>query len=231
VSLSERRNETLNFRSGNGIEVSNLRRGDAGLFAVGHLALGYLMGAGVGRLFKRKPNVALLLFLAVFPDVDLLIPGLKHRGPTHSLIFSLLLFTPLFVAYGIKAAPYFVALIQHALIGDFITEGAQLFWPMTRQVYGLSVEMDSLPNFLLEWGFFLIFLASALQTRDLYRLFQLHRSNLLLVIPLCTVLLPVVLYFPTYVPLELLIPHLIYIALFALSIAADLKAIIASHLH
>jgi hypothetical protein len=201
------------------------------LYAVGHLALGYLMGKGVGGLLKRKPNVALLLLLAALPDVDLLIPGLKHRGPTHSLLISLLIFAPLFVAYGTKAVPYFMALIQNALNGDFITEGAQLFWPLTPQVYGLSVEMESLPNFLLEWSFFLIFLPSALQTRDLYHLFQHHLSNLLLVIPLCTVLLPVVLYFPTYVPLELLIPHLIYIALFALSIAADLKAIIASHFH
>jgi len=163
--------------------------------------------------------------------VDLLIPGLKHRGPTHSLLISLLLFTPLFVAYGAKAVPYLMALIQHALIGDFVTEGAQLFWPLTRQVYGLSVAMDSLPNFLLEWSLFLIFLASALQTRDLHHLFQHHLSNLLLVIPLSTVLLPVALYFPLYVSLELLIPHLIYIALFALSITVDLKAIITSRLH
>ncbi|MDH5438492.1 MAG: hypothetical protein OEX76_06285 [Candidatus Bathyarchaeota archaeon] len=54
-------------------------------------------------------------------------------------------------------------------------------------------------------------------------LLQHHPSNLLLSIPIFTVLLPTLLSLPLSVPPELIIPHLAYLAIFTLSILTDLK--------
>jgi membrane-bound metal-dependent hydrolase YbcI (DUF457 family) len=153
----------------------------------------------------------------------------KHRGPTHSLLIAIIIFLPLLLRRtGKTAIPYFLALVQHALIGDYVTGGAQLLWPLTTTVYGTGLDVTSPTNLLLEWGLFLVSIVVLLHTRDLWRLFQGHRTNLLLSTPLLTVLLPAFLSFPTYVPLELLAPHLIYLTLFAISIAMDVKALLSN---
>jgi hypothetical protein len=54
-------------------------------------------------------------------------------------------------------------------------------------------------------------------------------SNLILSIPLMTVLLPTIITFPLYVPLVLLIPHLVYLFLFVFSIFVNLKAILTKN--
>ena len=197
------------------------------MYAVGHLALGYLTGRAAGKHLKVNTNISLLLLASVIPDIDLLVPVLEHRGPTHSLIIFLIILIPAILIYGKKAVPYFIALVQHPLIGDYITGSTQLLWPLTPHTYGIGIKITSLPNILLEWSLFLIFMTLAYKTKDIWLLFRHHPSNLLLSTPLFTVLLPTVLNFPTHVPLELLIPHLIYLTLFTLSIITDLKAILS----
>jgi len=196
------------------------------MFAVGHLAAGYLIGRVAGKVLNVRPNLSLLFLAAVIPDIDLLIPSVEHRGPTHSLIVFILLFLPVLLLAGTKAIPYFLALAQHSFLGDYVTGGAQLLWPFTTQVYGTGLDVTSSTNLLLEWGFFLVSMAVLLYTRDLWRLFRRDRANLLLSTPLLTVLLPAFLRFPTYVPLELMVPHLVYLTIFALSIALDVKALL-----
>lgn len=196
------------------------------MFAVGHLALGYITGKVADRVLKVKSNFFLLLLISVIPDIDLLIPGLEHRGPTHSLIILVILL-PVILLHGKKTIPYLVALAQHTLIGDYITGGAKLLWPLTWRIFGTGMEITSLPNILLEWCLFLIFIALVFKTKDIWLLFQQHRFNLLLSMPLFAVLMPIVFNFPTYVPLELLIPHLTFLVFFTLSIMMDLKALLS----
>ena len=196
------------------------------MFAVGHLALGYITGKLADRLMNVKSNIFLLLLVSVIPDIDILIPGLEHRGPTHSLIIFVILF-PVILLYGKKAVPYFVALGQHTLIGDYITEGAKLLWPLTGRIFGTGMKVTSLPNMFLEWCLFLIFIALAFKTRDIWLLFQHHRFNLLLSMPLFAVFIPTLFNFPIYVPFELFIPHLTFLTLFTLSIIKNLKALLA----
>jgi membrane-bound metal-dependent hydrolase YbcI (DUF457 family) len=159
--------------------------------------------------------------------MDLLIPGLEHRGPTHSLVLSILIFVPFFVYYGKKATPYFVALVQHSLIGDYLTGGGiQLLWPLNSiHYYGLPIGVTSLINISLEWIFFLTCFTILLKTKDAWTLLQPHTSNLTLSVPVFTVLLPTFLSFPLHVPLSLVIPHLTYLSLFTVSILLDFKAI------
>jgi len=197
------------------------------MYAVGHLALGYLTGKATGKLLNVNVNIPLLFLASIIPDIDLLIPGLQHRGPTHSLIISILIFIPLVTYYGKKATPYFIALTQHSLIGDYLTGGGiQLLWPLnSTNYYGLTIEITSLTNITIEWIFFLTAFTILLKTRDARTLLQPHPSNLLLSIPTFTVLLPTLLSFPQYVPSALIIPHLTYLTIFTISIFIDFKAL------
>jgi len=195
------------------------------MYAVGHLAIGYLSGKATPRLTGADVNVPLFFALSIISDVDLLIPGLRHRGPTHSIIILCLLFLPAFVFYRKKATPYFAALILHPLVGDVLTGGAQLLWPLTTSEYGIRTAMTSSTNILTEWIFFLISFTILLKTRDIQTLLQPHSSNLSLLIPIVTVLTPAFFMFPLNVPLELIIPHLIYLTIFALSILMDVPLV------
>ena len=196
------------------------------MFAVGHLALGYITGKIADRVLNVKSNIFLLLLVSVIPDIDILIPGLEHRGPTHSLFILVILF-PVILLYGKKTVPYLVALAQHTLIGDYITEGSKLLWPLTSRIFGTGMKVTSLPNMFLEWCLFLIFITLAFKTRDIWLLFQQHRFNLLLSTPLFAVFIPTLFNFPIYVPFELFIPHITFLTLFTLSIIKNLKALLA----
>jgi len=129
-----------------------------------------------------------------------------------------------FVLFGRRAAPYFIAMVQHAIIGDYLTsEGIQLLLPVTLDWYGIGIKLTSPTNILLEWVFFLASLAMMIKAKDALNLFQRHPSNLLLSIPAFAVLLPEMFSFPFSVPVELIIPHLTYLVLFIFSIFISLK--------
>jgi len=194
------------------------------MFAVGHLALGYLCGKAATKISKVNVNLPLLFLASVIPDVDLLIPSLKHRGPTHSLILACLIFLPALLLYRKKAIPYFIALTQHSILGDFMTGDTQLLWPLAIEWYraGVGVKMMSQANILLEWTLFLTFLTTMIKTKDAHILLQPHPTNLILTIPILTVLLPALFSFPLHVPPELIIPHLTYLTLFTISILKDI---------
>lgn len=185
-------------------------------FAVGHLALGYLLGRFSAKPLRMKVNVALLFALSVFPDVDIFFPSfLEHRGPTHSVIVALVVFVPIFVVCRQRAIPYFVALVQHSLLGDYLTgTQTQFFWPLTTQRYGMGVSITSSTSMMLEWIVFFVSMLLMLKLRDFAWFFEPHVSNLVLIIPTFTVLLPLVIEFPLYVPFWLLPPHLVYVFLF-----------------
>ncbi len=195
-------------------------------FAVGHLSLGYILGKASGKAFKTSPNVPLLFVLSILPDVDILaehVSGLHellpHRGPLHSVLLWLIVFIPIFALYRKKALPYFIALISHPLIGDYLTGGnLQLFWPLTSQTFGTTTSITSPQNVAMELVLFISAFALLFVSRDLLALFRRRISNLLLAIPTFTVLLPVFLSYPLQVPIVLIVPHLIYMAVFIAAI-------------
>ena len=205
-------------------------------FAVGHMALGYILGKGSARLVKTNLNIPLVLVLSVIPDIDILaerIDGLgsmiPHRGPIHSVIVALVVFIPIFIIYHKAALPYFIALIQHALIGDFFIGGQlELFWPITQQKFGFPTRIDSIQNVGLELSLFSVSIILLLATKDLYKMFQPHKSNLILAIPTFTVLLPTFREYPLQVPILMIPPHVIYMIIFAVSIMIEMWAVLRS---
>jgi hypothetical protein len=200
------------------------------MYAVGHFALGYLTGKLAAKSLDVNINFPLLFLASVFPDIDLLIHGLEHRGPLHSVILFCLVFIPIFAIYKKRAAPYFVAVIQHIIIGDYLIGGdLQLLWPLTTNLYGFHVGIASLINVALEWSLFLISMTFMIKTKDIFFLFKHHSSNMILAIPVLTVLLPTIISFPLYVPLALLIPHIVYLILFSIPIIIDWKVILTKN--
>jgi len=200
-------------------------------FAVGHLALGYLTGKTSAKFLNVNINVPLALALSILPDTDLLIPMLQHGGPTHSLILYLAIAVPAILVWKKQTVPYLIALASHPLLGDYLTrpsraQGIQLFFPLTSSWFSAGSEAAVLAYIYLELALFTAFLMLMLATRDIKILIKQHPSNLLLAIPVSTALLPVFLRFPIPVPPELIIPHIILIALLTLPILVDLKTIL-----
>jgi hypothetical protein len=200
------------------------------MYAVGHFALGYLTGKLTAKSLNVNLNLPLLFLASVFPDIDIIIPGLIHRGPLHSAILFCILFIPVFAIFRKSAAPYFIAVIQHIVIGDYFIGGQlQLLWPLMPDNYGYYICMTSLTNVFLEWGFFIIAMAFMIKTKDILLLFTPNPSNTILSIPVLTVLLPTTISFPIEVPPALIIPHLAFLILFTIPIIIDLKAILTKN--
>lgn len=193
-------------------------------FAVGHLALGYILSKTSAKFLRTELNIPVTLTLSVITDIDIIIPFLKHRGPAHSILMAFMMFVPILAVYHKKAIPYFLALIQHSLIGDYITGGRiQLLWPLTTGYYGIEISINSQTNIAIEWVMFVASIITIFKTKDAATFFQPHSSNLILFIPTFTVLLPTFLAFPLEVPLWLLLPHLFYMFMFSTSIIIDIS--------
>jgi membrane-bound metal-dependent hydrolase YbcI (DUF457 family) len=156
-----------------------------------------------------------------------LIPFIEHRVLTHSIIIAFIAFIPLFAIYHKKAIPYFIALTQHSLIGDYITGQTQLLWPITTQSFGTGMNITDPKNVTIELLLFLASIIIMLKTKDLQALIKPQNSNLNLTlsIPTFTVLLPTFLSVPLHVPTWLILPHLTYISIFSASIIFHLRKV------
>ncbi len=202
------------------------------------MALSYLLGRPSAKALKVNLNIPLLMVLSIIPDLDLLFVPSMHRGPTHSVIFAVIVFVPFFIVYRKQALPYFIALISHSLIGDFFVGGQiQLFWPITAQEFGLHelglpyLAIEDAVNVAIELSLFLAATIIMIKTKDILLFFKANKSNLILAIPIFTVLLPTFVGYPFDAPLLVTLPaesvaHLFYIVLFAVSVIITLNGIL-----
>lgn len=193
------------------------------------MAFGYLSSKTSSKLLKTKLNIPLAVTLSIIPDADILlqrIPFIQHRGATHSILSALIVFVPFFMIYRKQAIPYFIALVQHCVVGDYIAGGrVQLLWPITNMGFGTSLDIRSLTNQTLEWTMFLAAILLMLKMKDYNTFFKPQASNLILFIPTLTVLLPTLLNTPMTVPALLIPPHLGYLILFASAILIETYAL------
>jgi len=159
------------------------------MYAIGHFALGYITGKGTSKLTKTKLNLPLLLVASIIPDVDLILQTFNdrlfmHRGLTHSLVTITLLMIPLFVIYRKGAAPYYVALLSHILIGDLPTGGIEMLWPVSQRWFGSStLPMASFPEVLAEIILFATVTLFMFKAGDLRELMEPKKADLFLIIP------------------------------------------------
>jgi membrane-bound metal-dependent hydrolase YbcI (DUF457 family) len=206
------------------------------------MAIAYLLGKGTSKALRTKFNIPMLLVLSILPDIDILydvIMGVEiHRGPTHSIITAVLVFIPIFVYLGKKAIPYFLALISHPLIGDFIIGGKlQLLWPLSSSQFGLHelgsyyIDIFSPVNLVLEITLWVIASLILYKTGDWKVFFRADKTSLVLIIPIATVLLPSTIGYPFTDPLLLAEPamaiaHLFYLVLFSVAVLKTLSWLI-----
>ena len=198
------------------------------------MAIAYLLGKASAKPLHLKPNIPLLLVLSIIPDIDIIFDWFTqsqlHRGPTHSIVVAIIVFIPIFIIYRKKAIPYFLALISHSLIGDFFIGGhLQLLWPFSTTQYGLHelgsyyISIFSPINIAIELILFTIATLVLCKTNDWQVFFKSNKSNLVLIIPIFTVLLPSTIGYPFSAPLLLTEPflalaHLFYLALFSIAV-------------
>ncbi len=149
------------------------------------------------------------------------------QGSNPLAIIALLVFVPFFIIYRKRAIPYSLALISHLLIGD-IGGQMQLFWPFSATQYGFNaVSIFSPINLLIELSLFAIATFVLYKTCDWKVFFTSDRTNLLLLIPIATVLLPTTIGYPfsqslllsnQYTVVAVGIAHLFYLFLFSTAI-------------
>jgi len=200
------------------------------MFAIGHISLGYITGKALGKLTRQNPSIPLLWTLSLLPDIDLLIPSIRHRGSTHSLIFALLILAPFISDRPKKTLPYFAALLIHSTIGDFITSGGvMLLWPLSSDMmsYRSPLKMGSAAETYVELTLFAALILVLIASGDLKNLIKTENRNLILSVPLCTMVLPIYFEYPVKIPSSLLIPHFILIGMIALLIAKSFIQILA----
>jgi len=191
-------------------------------------ALGYIFGKGTSKLAKVALNLPLLLATSVLPDVDLLFRFLMHRGPTHSIITISVLMIPFFIIYRKQALPYFAAMLTHILIGDFFTGGVMLFWPLSHDLFGaLTFEVTSLSIEIVELMLFLLVIPIMYKMGDLQTLLKPHNKNWALIIPLGSVIGPLISFGRGQegsLPTLLVVPSLLCIVIFAYSLLIWFRA-------
>jgi hypothetical protein len=151
------------------------------------------------------------------------------------IVVATLAFIPIFIYFGKQAIPYFLALISHPLIGDFFIGGnLQLFWPISNNTYGFHelgfyyIDIYNPINIVLEVSLFIVAMLVLYKSGDWKVFFKPDLTNLVLIIPIATVLLPSTIGYPFSDSLlltepTLAIAHLVYLALFAVAIVKTLS--------
>ncbi len=191
------------------------------MYAVGHLALGYLASRGISKITKTDVSLPIVFALSILPDIDLVLLPTLHRGPTQSVILMTVLAIPFLIKFRRIVLPYFAALLQHSLAGDMIVGTNQTLWPLSKQWYGLDIVMGSTIELAIEWGLFLTCISLMLKLGDLRKLMDSGPLSLILVLPGATVGTPLIVRWLNAYPL---IPaEVFYLACFTLSILLFLK--------
>jgi membrane-bound metal-dependent hydrolase YbcI (DUF457 family) len=132
------------------------------MYPLGHMALGYFAARIIHRETLSGYNLLWLWAISFSPDIDIVIPFLTHRGPTHSLVVIMVFAIPIILLRR-EWLPYVASLGSHALIGDFITgstymPGCMLFWPFSPSFFNIGsyLRMGSLFELGLELVLFAI---------------------------------------------------------------------------
>jgi len=201
------------------------------MYAVGHVALGYLLGKAVARTTGKKLNVPLVWAVSLIPDLDLLVPGLQHRGPTHSLLAIIVISVPLLLLSFRKSLPYLAAFSSHSLIGDFLTDpGIMLFWPMSSQwvKYPEAFAFLARSEVYLEIVLLGPLIVTLVLSKDLSGLLSPKKGNMLLFIPIITIILPSFFRYPLVLPRILIVPHLLLLVVTLVPFASGLQKLLVT---
>jgi inner membrane protein len=157
---------------------------DSSVYRKGHYGVALLVFAPIAFVLLAVDRAALatvtggaMLWLAMLPDLDHRIPGIPHRGPTHSLLFAALVggafavvgaalgstagdVSPIVGSAGGVSLPLlgfvigFVSVVAH-LLGDALTPaGVNFLWPVSGRTY--TIGLCRADNTVANYGLFVV---------------------------------------------------------------------------
>ncbi|ELY43942.1 metal-dependent hydrolase [Natronorubrum bangense] len=134
--------------------------GHYGAALLAYAPLGTIVALG-GHETAAAVGAVTCLALSTLPDCDQQLPAIEHRGPTHSVVFALLVgvglasITALFIDVSSPAAETGVAAfafvvgtlsISSHLLADVLTPmGIRPFWPLSARHYTLEITRAANP--------------------------------------------------------------------------------------
>ena len=171
------------------------------VYFLGHMAWAYVWAMIAWALIpgvKRsgKLFVPLVLILGILPDSDLLLGrlGIVHRTVTHSFLLWIIIFIPLFIIFGLKSIPYFVAVVQHFAFGDLLMGMVMIFWPFNSSFIGFNFAMPSVVDVSLEVFGLLLAAGIFIYSGNLRRTVSVDKRNILMVLPLLALLVSTIFF-------------------------------------
>ncbi|MEM3097600.1 MAG: metal-dependent hydrolase [Nitrososphaerales archaeon] len=161
------------------------------MFLLGHMCWAYVTGRLCSKAVRVPVNPYLLLLVGALPDIDTIFVavGIEHRTITHSLLFWITLFMPIFIKYRKASIPYFIAAVQHLVMGDLIVGSTRFLWPLSSTKFGLGFSLVSLENIAIEIAGLVIFLIIVRFSGDMKLLFTTLKGNVLSIGPLIPVVI------------------------------------------
>jgi membrane-bound metal-dependent hydrolase YbcI (DUF457 family) len=109
--------------------------------------MGYLIARGLSRPLKLEGYIdyRLVMFLSILPEIDNFSPfeyatPLGHHGITHSWMLATIVALPFLAIWRTVAIPYYVAYVQHILLGDLLANAVPLLAPLTYAQYGVEMS-------------------------------------------------------------------------------------------
>ena len=192
------------------------------MYAAGHMAIGYLLARIQNR--DNTLNIPIIWALSILPDIDLLIPNLEHRGPTHSLIFSLIIFLPLIIHKKGKIIPYYTALLSHSVIDLFTNNGTQFLWPISDNNFRFpyTLKMGTTSEGIIEIILFAIMILIIILYKDYNKLIQ-YTNNLMITSIFLIFIASISIKYAYSTPKILLIPHITLVGIIFVSFIASIS--------
>jgi LexA-binding, inner membrane-associated putative hydrolase len=106
------------------------------MFFVGHISIAFILCYFLVEKFQvRNVSLALVLFLSILPDIDILFRftgvDIAHRSITHSVIVFAIILLIFFLKYKRPSSimVYSIAYLSHLAIGDLIAGPLNLLYP------------------------------------------------------------------------------------------------------
>ena len=119
--------------------------------------------------------------------------------------------------------PYLAAVLSHVFIGDLFSGGIEFLWPISKTAFGFG-SATGLYVAVTELLLFFISLALMYKFNDIQTLFKPANRNLVLIICFGAILGPLfwlMIETPGSISLVLVIPSLIWLVIFSLSLLID----------
>lgn len=198
------------------------------MYSLGHLAIGYLVAKFFGR--NHEIDIPIVLSASLLPDLDIIIPNIPHRGPTHSIVVAFLLLVPVFYYWKTNIFIYYSAYASHIvadLVAGSVNGRSQLLWPYIDRWIILypKLIMGSDKEAAVEITILIIAMMVLWITKDYKKLIRYKNTNFLLFFPCAVVLMSFLLgyyYGDSMIPSLFNIPHLLVMVLMIIILSINI---------